>query len=82
MRPYPTRRLTNKRYIFNYSLSHLQKSAECAFSIIIAKFKVFQGPICCKKETVNSVIKASVLSSTISLEPRKGSFVKKPKTMQ
>jgi hypothetical protein len=61
MRPYPKRMLTNKRRIFNYRLYHALKGIECAFSILNAKFKISEGPMCCKKETVNSVIKASVV---------------------
>jgi hypothetical protein len=56
MKPYTRRMLTN-----NYRLSHLQKSAQCAFGILNAKFKIFEGPICCKQETVNSVGKAYVI---------------------
>jgi hypothetical protein len=52
MRPYPRRMLTNKRHIFNYRLSCAQKSVECAFGILTAKFEIFEGPICCKQETV------------------------------
>jgi hypothetical protein len=34
---------------------------ECAFGILNAKFKLFEGPICYKEEMVNSIIKASVV---------------------
>jgi hypothetical protein len=60
MRPYPRRVLTNKRRIFNYRLSRLRKSVECAFGQLNAKFKISEGPMCCK-EDVNSAIKASVV---------------------
>lgn len=53
--------MTNKRRIFNYRLPRARKSAECAFGTLTAKFKIFEGPMCCKEETVNSVIKASVV---------------------
>jgi hypothetical protein len=45
VRPYPRRMLTNKRRKFNYRLSRAQKSAECAFGILNAKFKIFEGLI-------------------------------------
>jgi hypothetical protein len=60
MRPNSGRMPTNKRHIFNYRLSHARKSVECAFGILNAKFKISEGPICCK-ETVNSIVKASVV---------------------
>jgi hypothetical protein len=47
--------------MFNYRLSHLQKSVECAFGIINAKFKIFEGLICCKEESANSAGKAYVI---------------------
>jgi hypothetical protein len=37
-----------------------EKSVQCAFGTLNAKFKIYEGPICCKKETVNSIVKASV----------------------
>jgi hypothetical protein len=37
------------------------KSVKYAFDILNAKFRIFEGPICCKEETVNSVIRASVV---------------------
>jgi hypothetical protein len=49
MRPYPRRMLTNKRRIFHYRLSLARKSVECAFGILNAKFKLFEGPMCCKE---------------------------------
>jgi hypothetical protein len=64
-RPYLRRMLTNKRRIFNYRLSRVQKNVECALGILNAKFKIIEGPISCKEETVNSIIKASVLHNFI-----------------
>jgi hypothetical protein len=61
MRPYPGRMLTNKRRTFHYKLSHARKSVEYAFGIQNAKFKISEGPLCCKEETVNSIVKASVV---------------------
>lgn len=39
----------------------MHESVECAFRILNAKFKIFEGLICCKGETVNSIIKPSAL---------------------
>jgi hypothetical protein len=50
--------LTNKRCTFNYRLSHAGKSA---YGIQNAKFKISEGPVSCKEETVNSIVKASVV---------------------
>jgi hypothetical protein len=61
MRPYPRRMLTNKRPVFNYRLSRARKSVECTIGILTVKFKIFMGQICCKEETVISIVKASVI---------------------
>jgi hypothetical protein len=61
MRPYLRRMLTNKTRMFNYRLSRARKIVECAFGILNAKFEIFEGPVCCEEETVNSVIKASAV---------------------
>ncbi|GFG36521.1 hypothetical protein Cfor_11855 [Coptotermes formosanus] len=61
MRRYPRRMPTNKRRIFNYRLSGARECVECAFGILTATFKISEGPICCKKETVILIVKAFVL---------------------
>jgi hypothetical protein len=73
MRSYPRRVLTNKRRIFHYRLSRARKSIECAFGILNAKFKIFEGPMCCKEEIVNSAIKTSVVLHNI-VGTREGLF--------
>lgn len=59
MRSYSKRSLDNKKRVFNYRLSSGRKSVECAFGILVSKFRLFEGPICCKKETINFIIKAA-----------------------
>jgi hypothetical protein len=61
MRSYPRRMLTTRRCMFNNRLTHARKIVECTFGILNAKFKIFEGPICCKEETVISIVKASVV---------------------
>lgn len=59
MRPYSKRSLNNKKRVFNYRLSRGRKSVECAFGMFVSKFRLFEGPICCKEETINFIIKAA-----------------------
>jgi hypothetical protein len=73
MRTCPRRMLTNKRRIFNYSLSRARKSVEFAFGILNAEFKISEGPTTCKEETVNSIIKASVVLHNF-IRTREGLF--------
>lgn len=59
MRPYSKRSLNNKKRVFNYRLSRGRKSVECAFGMVVSKFRLFEGSICCNEETVNFIIKAA-----------------------
>jgi hypothetical protein len=72
MRPYPRRMLNKQKNFFNYRLSCARKSVECAFGILNVRFKILEGPICRREETVNSVIKASVVHNFIRTQ--KGLF--------
>lgn len=69
MRPYSKRSLDNKKRVFNYRLSRGRKSVECAFGMLVSKFRLFEGPICCKEETINCIIKtACVLHNFIRIK--------------
>ena len=59
MRPYPRRCLTNPRRIFNKKLSTARKSVECAFGILVSKFKAFEGPFSCSPDKVEDITKAA-----------------------
>jgi hypothetical protein len=80
MRTYHRKMMTNKRRIFNYRLSRSRKSVECAFGTN-AKFRISEGQLCCKEETVNSITKPSVVLHNF-IEAGKGCFAKELKTMQ
>jgi hypothetical protein len=55
----------NKRHRFNYRIPRAWKNVECVFSILNAKFKIPEGPVCSKEGTVYSVVKTSVLNHNI-----------------
>lgn len=59
MRPYPRRNLTNPRRIFNKRLSTARKSVECAFGMLVSKFRVFERPINCSPTKVDSIVMAA-----------------------
>lgn len=61
MRPYPQRNLDNDKRQFNYRLSRARKSVECGFGMLVAKFEIFQKPMCCGRETAIDVIKAACI---------------------
>lgn len=61
MRPYPgcyTKNDINCR-IFNYRLSRARQSAECAFGILVARFRVFKKPFEANLRKVNKIVKAT-----------------------
>jgi hypothetical protein len=49
-RPYPNRMLSNERRMFNYRLLHAQKSVDCAFDVLNAKFKYLRDQYAAKKK--------------------------------
>lgn len=49
MRPYPRRQLTNERRIYNYRISRGRKSVECAFGMMVSKFRLLETPLWCKQ---------------------------------
>jgi hypothetical protein len=53
--------LPDTLYLITHSLSRTRENVECAFGILNAKFKIFEGPMCCKEGAVNSAIKASLV---------------------
>ncbi|XP_050298182.1 uncharacterized protein LOC126737354 [Anthonomus grandis grandis] len=42
LKPYPLRNLTNPKRIINYRLSRARRSVECAFGIMVSKFKILE----------------------------------------
>ena len=73
MRPYPKRVLTDAKRIFNFRLSRGRKSVECAFGMLISKFRVFERPISCNEECAVNVIKAACILNNF-IRNREGKF--------
>lgn len=59
MKPYPRRKLTNEKRIFNYRLSRGRRSVECSFGILTSKFRVFETHICCDVNKIDTIIQAA-----------------------
>lgn len=71
IRPYNQRNLTNIRRIFNYRLSRGRKIVECAFGMLVSKFRVFETPISCSVTKVIRIVKAAcVLHNFIKINEK------------
>lgn len=58
MRPFPRRNLTNEKRIFNYRQSRARRIVECAFGIMVKKFKVLENKIVVGPEKATQIVKA------------------------
>ncbi|XP_071653673.1 uncharacterized protein [Temnothorax longispinosus] len=61
MKPYPNRRLTIEKRIFNYRLSRARRVVENAFGILANRFRVLLNPILLSVEKVEAITYACVL---------------------
>ncbi|XP_063231519.1 uncharacterized protein LOC134535981 isoform X1 [Bacillus rossius redtenbacheri] len=60
MRPYPDRRLTPSKRIYNYRHSRARRVSENAFGILSHRWRVFRRPMHTKQSTVCTSVKAAV----------------------
>ncbi|KAF0713825.1 Uncharacterized protein FWK35_00028934, partial [Aphis craccivora] len=58
MRPYPRRQLTNERRIYNYRISRGRKSVECAFGMMVLKFRLLETPLHCGVNNIDCIVQA------------------------
>lgn len=58
MRPFSCRNLTNKKRIFNYWQSQARRIVECAFGIMVKKFKMLKNKIVVGPEKATQIVKA------------------------
>lgn len=60
MRPYARRNLVdNQQRVFNYRLCRARRIIENAFGILVARWQIFQGPICLKLETAEAIVQTT-----------------------
>ncbi|XP_069588139.1 uncharacterized protein [Ranitomeya imitator] len=61
LKPYSSRGLDRTKTIFNYRLSRARRTVECAFGILVSKWRILGSAINLKIETVDEVVKACVV---------------------
>lgn len=71
IKPYSSRDLNHAKRIFNYRLSRARRMVECAFGILVAKWRILTKAINLKVETIDHVVKACVIlhNYVLSVEP-------------
>lgn len=61
MRPYPGKTLSDDQRIFNYRLSRARRVVENAFGVMVARWRIFDGPIITSLQTTEKIVKACVV---------------------
>lgn len=61
LRPYPRRNLTAEQYYFNCRLSRARRCVECAFGILVAKWRILGKAIETKVQTAEDIVKCTCL---------------------
>lgn len=61
MRPFPGKRLTKEKQIFNYRLSRARRMVECAFGILTSQWRIYKRPINTSIETAENIVKATIV---------------------
>jgi len=62
MRPYSrSGRLNISKKIFNYRLSRARRTVECAFGILVARWRIYRQPIITRTSTAVKAVQATVI---------------------
>jgi len=62
MRPYPrSDKLNTRKKIFNYRLSRGRRTVECAFGILVARWRLYRRPIIASTSTAVKAVQATVV---------------------
>src|SRR5699024_5537785 len=72
MKPFPQKNLSTEHRIFNYRLSRARRCVECAFGILVNKWRVLNGKLELNPENVDFVVMACcILHNIIIIEEGK-----------
>ncbi|XP_069800071.1 uncharacterized protein [Dendropsophus ebraccatus] len=82
LKPYSSRGLNYRQRIYNYRLTRARRFVECAFGILMAKWRVFTRPIQLQPDVVDELIKAAVVlhNFVLSKEPISSELTEKDTT--
>lgn len=68
MRPYPGRKLDDRKKVFNYRLSRARRCIENAFGILVSRWRVFLGTVQGAPELLHNMIQAAVCLHNFLME--------------
>lgn len=60
MKPYAARKMSLREAVYNYRFSRARRVVENAFGILVARWRIFRQPLCCKLETADYIVLAAV----------------------
>ena len=61
LRPYPATNLDNEKGYFNYRLSRARRCVECAFGILVSKWRCLKNELQVAPEHVSSIVRAACI---------------------
>ncbi|XP_073430082.1 NAD-dependent protein deacetylase sirtuin-3, mitochondrial isoform X1 [Dendrobates tinctorius] len=74
LKPYSSRDLDHRKKIFNYRLTRARRTVECAFGILVSRWRILSTAINLKMETVDEVVKACVVLHNFVMAKERPNF--------
>ncbi|KAJ8981185.1 hypothetical protein NQ317_014829 [Molorchus minor] len=68
LKPYPRQNLTDEQRIFNYRLSRARRCVECAFGILVAKWRCLKTELQVNPEHVDIIVQCVCLLHNIVID--------------
>ncbi|KAJ8977827.1 hypothetical protein NQ317_011911 [Molorchus minor] len=68
LKPYPRQNLTDEQRIFNYRLSRARRCVECAFGILVAKWRCLKTELQVNREHVDIIVQCVCLLHNIVID--------------
>lgn len=80
MKPYPLTGISREERIFNYRLSRARRMVECAFGILVNRFRVFTTAINLSPDKVTKLIMAACTLHNLLTEKMEHNYTRRSRT--